>query len=179
MCRLAPEAAARINICWSAVGRASARVHQYDIERLQLMAACANLRRQLGRCHDMTIRKIPEIQLKPRTIKPIQRNFVDGPRAFAVIHAGCEMPRRVHMCSVVRAHRQQFNCPSLTAGQPMRFESWKHSEHSGERLSVIEILDFGPEPRRIGCNGILKRPRQVYQFHAFYRTTRVERSTSL
>lgn len=119
----------------------------------------------------MAIRKVPEIQLDSGAIKPIQWNFIDGPRAFALIHGGSEVPRRVHMGSIVRADRQQLHGPSLAARQLMPFESREHPQHSGERLLVIEILDLWSESGRIGRNAILQWPRKIDQFHAFYRTT--------
>src|ERR1035438_82780 len=113
----------------------------------------------------MSIGKIAKIEFDSRTIEPVERNLVDSPGALASIHRGSKMPWRVHMGSVVRRDGEKFHSPCLAARQLIRFESWKHPEHSSERLLVIGVLDARPKPRRVRGHCVLKRSGKVNESH--------------
>src|SRR5580704_70769 len=90
--------------------------------------------RHFRRRDHMPIGKVTKIELDSRTIKPIERDLVDGPGALAFVHSGSKMPGRVHMGTVVRANGEKFHGPRFARGQLAGFETWKHGQHPSQRL---------------------------------------------
>src|SRR5215467_1121877 len=94
-----------------------ARVDQYNVERLQLVANALKLCRHFSGRDDMTVWHFAEVELDTGTKEPVERHLVDTHHSFAVDRCRLEMDRRIHMGAVMRRYRHNFESPTLSAWQ--------------------------------------------------------------
>src|SRR6266700_5365108 len=83
-----------------------------------------------------------KVQLHAGLQAPIQRYFVDGDGALALVHRRRKMIRRVQMRTVVRDEFDAFDGPGFSVRQILRFQAGKEPGQFGYRGLVIHILDF-------------------------------------
>jgi hypothetical protein len=98
---------------------------------------------------------------------PIERDFVDRPGAFPFVHCRMVMPGRVEMGAIVGRELYAFDRPSLPLRQVFLLETPKERQDLRQTLLVIDILDLGAEPRRIGRDVVLQRRGNVKQSAAY------------
>jgi hypothetical protein len=70
------------------------------------------------------------------------------------------------MRTVVRTNGEKLHGPRFAPRQLAGFNTWKHSQHSCERLLVIGVIDARPEAGWVRGYGILKRAGEINQPHA-------------
>src|SRR3546814_2429426 len=82
--RLLSHATSFVQEIGASIGCPRRRVHENDIERLQLVADTIELALHLRSRHDMAIRLCPEIQFDAGSNEQVQRRFIDRRRPPAL-----------------------------------------------------------------------------------------------
>ena len=139
------------------------------------MADALQFRFDIGGGGHVTVGEMTEVQFHARLEAPVERHFVDGDRALAVIHGGREVPRRIEMCGAMRGQPHPLEAPAFAVGQIFLLEAGKEFQDVGRGRFMIEIFDRRPVAGRIGGDVVLKRNGNVdhYARHAVLRCSSV------
>ena len=109
------------------IALARAGIDDHDLQRLQFVANACEFRFHVGARYHVTVREVAEVQLHTGLEAPFQRYLVYGDGAFAVIHGGSEVVRRIEMRTVVRDEFYFLQRPSFTVWQVFRLKAGKET----------------------------------------------------
>ena len=133
------------------------------------MADALELGVDVGGGRDIAVGKMAEVEFHPGLKAPFERHFVDRPGALALVHCRVVVPRRVEMGAVVSCELHALDRPPLPVRQVLLPEAGKEWQDLRQALLMIDVLDLGSKPRRVGGNVVLQRRGNVDEAssHAF------------
>ena len=114
------------------------------------MADPLKFRFDIGSCRHVAIRKVSKVEFHAGLEAPFKWHLVDADGAFATVHRGCEMVRRIEVRTVVGDQVHAFDGPGLAVRKVGFLESRKETEQLRRGLLVIEVFDSRLERWRIG-----------------------------